>query len=33
MVANVRIGRRDVKLTNLDKFFFPERGRFARWGG
>jgi bifunctional non-homologous end joining protein LigD len=24
MVADVRIGRRDVKLTNLDKVFFPE---------
>jgi LigD, primase-polymerase domain len=26
MVADVRIGRRDVRLTNLDKVFFPERG-------
>jgi bifunctional non-homologous end joining protein LigD len=26
MVAGVRIGSRDVKLTNLDKIFFPERG-------
>ena len=25
-VAGVRIGRREVKLTNLDKVFFPERG-------
>lgn len=22
----MRIGRREVKLTNLDKVFFPERG-------
>jgi bifunctional non-homologous end joining protein LigD len=26
MFAGVRIGNRDVKLTNLDKVFFPERG-------
>jgi bifunctional non-homologous end joining protein LigD len=26
MVADVRIGRRDVKLTNLDKVFFPDQG-------
>jgi bifunctional non-homologous end joining protein LigD len=26
MVADVRIGRRDVKLTNLDKVFFPDHG-------
>jgi bifunctional non-homologous end joining protein LigD len=26
MVADVRIGRRNVKLTNLDKVFFPDQG-------
>jgi bifunctional non-homologous end joining protein LigD len=26
MVADVRIGRRNVKLTNLDKVFFPDHG-------
>jgi bifunctional non-homologous end joining protein LigD len=26
MVAGVRIGNREVKLTNLDKVFFPKLG-------